>query len=291
MARGLLGQGPAPRARRRAGAAALNGDGGGAEVVAVRDVSAGDFDYERGGGSYARHRQADPRIEALVHEALGAARRVLNVGAGTGSYEPADRYVAAVEPSARMRAQRPAHRVPAIDARAESLPFDDGAFDAAMAMVTVHQWSDPAAGLRELRRVSSGPVVVLTFEGAALDRFWLSDYVPELVAAERRRYPALDWIAEQLGGVSDVVAVPVPVDCRDGFTEAFYARPEQFLDDGVRRAQSAWGFVDPEVEARAVARLRCDLEDGTWHRRYGHLLGQATFAGSLRLLVNVASPA
>ncbi len=247
---------------------------------------AGDFDYECGGWSYARHRRTDPRIEALVHDALGAARRVINVGAGSGSYEPVDRYVVAVEPSAQMRSQRSPDRVPAIDATAECLPFDDGVFDAAMAMVTLHQWSDAAAGLRELRRVASGPVVILTFDGDALDDFWLADYVPELVEAERHRYQPLDWIADQLGGTTTVTAVPVPIDCHDGFTEAYYARPERFLDENVRRAQSAWGFVDDEVEARAVDRLRADLEDGTWLRKYGHFLERPTLAGSLRLLTN-----
>lgn len=249
-------------------------------------MSAGDFDYEADGGSYSEHRKTDPRIEELVHAALGDARRVINVGAGAGSYEPADRYVVAVEPSARMRAQRPPERVPAIDAAAESLPFDDGAFGASMAMVTVHQWSDAAAGLRELRRVATGPVVILTFDREALSRFWLADYVPELIEAEWHRYQPLDWIAEQLGGATTVVEMEVPIDCSDGFTEAFYARPEKFLEEGVRRSQSAWGFVDDAVEARAVAQLEADLGQGTWRRRYGHLLEEPTFPSSLRLIVN-----
>jgi SAM-dependent methyltransferase len=207
----------------------------------VRTTGAGDYDYERGGGSYAEHRRADPRIEAMVHGAIGSARSVINVGAGAGSYEPTDRYVVAVEPSARMRAQRNPARVPAIDATAESLPFDDGAFDAAMATITLHQWSDAAAGLRELRRVARDAVVILTFDPAALDRFWLAEYVPEFVTVEHARYQPLTWIAEQLGGTTTVLRVPVPIDCTDGFTEAFYARPEFFLDDEVRRSQSAWG--------------------------------------------------
>lgn len=252
----------------------------------MRGASAGDFDYERGGHTYSQYRRTDPRIEALVYEALGGARRVVNVGAGTGSYEPTDRQVVAVEPSARMRSQRRAGRVPAIDATAESLPFGDGVFDASMAMVTVHQWSDAAAGLHELRRAATGPVVILTFDAVALGRFWLADYVPELIEAERRRYQPLDWIAVQLGGTTEIRAVPVPIDCCDGFTEAFYARPEAFLDEGLRRAQSAWGFVGEAVEARAIARLRADLHDGTWHERYGHLLEQPTFSGSLRLIVD-----
>lgn len=251
-----------------------------------RAGSAGDFDYESRGGAYAEHRRADSRIEAMVHAALGDARTVINVGAGAGSYEPADRYVVAVEPSARMRSQRPAHGVPAIDATAESLPFDDHVFDAGMAMVTVHQWSDAASGLRELRRVTAGPVVILTFDGAALGEFWLADYVPELIAAERLRYQPLEWIGEQLGGSTDIRPVPVPIDCSDGFAEAFYARPERFLEPEVRAAQSAWGFVPDDAETRAIAQLAADLADGTWHRRYGHLPEQPSYLGSLRLLVN-----
>jgi SAM-dependent methyltransferase len=245
----------------------------------------GDFDYERGGATYSSQRRADPTIAGLVLDALGDARTVVNVGAGAGSYEPTDRYVLAVEPSPMMRSQRPRHLAPALDATAEALPFDDDSFDAAMATVTIHQWGDAATGLRELRRVARGPVVALTFDGDALERFWLADYVPELIAAERRRYQPLDWICEQLGGECSVRPVPIPIDCTDGFTEAFYARPERFLEDDVRRAQSAWGFVDDVVEARAVARLRDDLANGEWHGRYGSLLDQPTFDGSLRLIV------
>src|ERR1700689_3945664 len=139
---------------------------------------AGDFDYEREGAGYARRRRPDPRTAVQVHTALGEARTVLNVGAGAGSYEPHDRYVAAVEPSASMRSLRPPELAPAIDATAENLPFDDGGFDAAMASGTVHQWADTRRGLEELRRVSRGPVVILTFDGDALDRLWLGDYLP-----------------------------------------------------------------------------------------------------------------
>ena len=245
---------------------------------------AGDFDYESGGTGYTVHRQTDPRIAALVHAALGDARTVVNVGAGAGSYEPADRDVTAVEPSEAMRRQRPAHLAPAVDAVAEALPFPDGSFDAAMAMVTIHQWPDTDRGLRELRRVSRGPVVILTFDGDALDEFWLAEYAPELIAAERRRYPAIEHIRVALGGVSVVTKVPVPIDCVDGFTEAFYARPERFLDPAVRRSQSAWGFVDEAAEDQAVARLREDLESGAWERRHGALRAQPQFTGSLRLI-------
>jgi len=246
---------------------------------------AGDFDYERGGKLYATVRRADPRIEACVHAALGSARTVLNVGAGAGSYEPTDRYVVALEPSATMRAQRPGHAVPALTGVAERLPFDDRSFDASMATLTVHQWPDMGAGLREMRRVTRGPVVVLTFDGGALDRFWLADYVPELIEAERRRYPALGAIDSVLGGGATVTTVPVARDCLDGFTEAYFARPEAFLEDATRRSQSAWGFLDDGVEERFVARLRADLDTGAWDERYGHLRHQEVFEGALRLVV------
>jgi hypothetical protein len=250
-------------------------------------VSAGDFDYDRAGGGYARQRRTDPRIASLVHDGLGRASRVVNVGAGAGSYEPSDRPVVAVEPSAAMRAQRPAGAAAVVAASAEALPFADGTFGAAMAMVTVHQWRDVARGLGELRRVSSGPVVVLTFDGDALDRLWLGDYVPELFTAERRRYPAPDQIATALGGRVSVAEVPIPIDCVDGFTEAYYARPERFLDPVVRRAQSAWGFIPDGVADRGLARLRADLNSGAWDRRYGGLREQPTFVGALRLITAV----
>ena len=257
----------------------------------MREQIAGDHDYERGGATYSAHRRADPRIAALVHRALGDARTVVNVGAGAGSYEPDDRHVVAVEPSAHMRSQRSRHLAPALDATAESLPFDDAAFDAAMATVTVHQWTDREQGLAELRRVARGPVAVLTFDPAAIDDFWLAGYVPELLDAERRRYPEIDWLGPRLGERWTAEVVPIPADCTDGFTEAFYRRPERFLADEVRRAQSAWGFVDPEVEARFVAQLTADLADGTWKRRHGHLLSQPTYQGSLRLVVGHPAPA
>lgn len=251
-------------------------------------IIAGDFNYETNGQGYAIQRRPDPRIATLIHTALGDARTVLNVGAGAGSYEPADRYVLAVEPSASMRAQRPATAAPALDATAERLPFDDDTFDAAMATVTVHQWPDPGRGLAELRRVARGPVVVLTFDGDALDRLWLAEYAPELIAAERRRYPAVSAIAAAVGSGTEVIEVPIPIDCVDGFTEAFYARPEQFLDPRVRAAQSAWGFVDETATARAVTRLRADLDSGAWDTRHGHLRTQPEFAGALRLIVGDA---
>lgn len=250
----------------------------------MTDWTAGDFDYDAHGSGYTKVRRPDPRIAARVVGALGDARTVLNVGAGAGSYEPTDRYVAAVEPSATMRAQRPSHLAPAIDAVAESLPFDDAAFDAAMAMLTVHHWPDIEAGLHEVRRVTRGPVVVLTFDGPALERFWLNEYAPELIAVERRRYPTIDLICDALGGTCTVDVVAIPFDCSDGFGDALYGRPERFLDPAVRKAQSGWGFVDAEAEDRAVDQLLVDLGSGEWDRRHGHLRTRPAYEGAVRLV-------
>ncbi|HWC33699.1 MAG TPA: class I SAM-dependent methyltransferase [Mycobacteriales bacterium] len=246
---------------------------------------AGDYDYEAGGSGYAQVRRTDPRIAAHVHAALGDARTVINVGAGAGSYEPEDRQVTAVEPSAAMRAQRPAHLVKAIDAVAENLPFRDNSFDAAMATITVHQWKDRIRGLREMQRVSRGPVVVLALDPDLFSRFWLVDYIPEMVAVAKSRDPTTAQLREELGGTTTASLVPIPIDCVDGFAEAFYARPEALLDPAVRQAQSAWGFIDPEVVDQSVQRLRVDIETGEWDRKYGDLRGQPGYLGSLVLVV------
>jgi SAM-dependent methyltransferase len=250
----------------------------------ARTTSAGDVDYDAGGATYASRRRPEPRIAALIMAALGNAQTVLNVGAGTGSYEPTDRTVMAVEPSATMRSQRPADLLPAVDAVAEARPFDSASFDAAMAILTVHQWPGVDQGLRELRRVSRGPVVVMTSDCDAQGRLWLRDYAPVLYGVERPRFPTIDHIRDVLGGSSTVTDVPVPLDCIDGFAEAYYGRPEAFLDPGVRQAQSGWSFVDPSRIDRFVAQLGQHLADGTWDARYGHLRTQPEFIGSLRLI-------
>ena len=257
----------------------------GQDVARHEDGSAGDADYGRIGTGYARFRRPDARIAALISQALGDARTVLNVGAGAGSYEPTDRAVTAVEPSASMRAQRPPQLPAAIDAVAEKLPFADGCFDAAMTTFSVHQWSDLAAGLREMRRVTRGPVLVLSCDPELLDCFWLAHYAPEAIAVEARRYPRMDTIARELGGRAEVWPVPIPLDCSDGFNEAYYGRPEMLLEPEARRACSAWSFVEPAIVARFEARLRADLADGSWDARHGHLRTQPSLDGSLRLVV------
>lgn len=250
------------------------------------DGSAGDADYGSIGQSCTRYRQPDQRIAARISQALGQARTVLNVGAGAGSYEPADRLVTPVEPSASMRAQRPPGLAAAVDATAEELPFPDGAFDAAMTTFSVHQWSDLRAGLREMRRVTRGPVLILTGDPQRLRRFWLNDYAPEVIDTEARRYPAVDVLADGLGGPVSATVVPVPLDCSDGFNEAYYGRPELLLDPAARLSCSAWSFVGAEVEQRFAGELSRDLADGTWDRRYGHLRTRPVFDGSLILVVS-----
>jgi hypothetical protein len=242
-------------------------------------------DYERHGRSYARHRRPDPRIAARIHAALGDAHTVLNVGAGTGSYEPDDRWVLAVEPSATMRAQRPRGAAPAIDARAEALPFDENTFDAAMACVTIHHWELPYAGLAELRRVARGPVVVFTFELDALPA-WQQDHLREGLVVERPRFPPIADVAAALGGGTRVEHIPTPSDCEDGFFEAFWRRPEALLDPAIRASQSMWTLLEPGAEQRIVARLDRDLRSGAWDAEHGHLRALDSLDGSLRLVIS-----
>jgi hypothetical protein len=253
-------------------------------------AQAGDVDYAVLGTGYASRRRTDPRIEALVHAALGNAKTVLNIGAGAGSYEPRDRHVIAIEPAEAMRRQRPAFpaRVPAIIGRAESLPLDDKSVDASMAILTVHQWQDAAAGTRELHRVTRGPIVVVTFDGDALHRWWLADYAPELIEAERARYQPMAELLSRLSTPrrqATAAPIPIPIDCVDGFTEAFYARPEMFLDPNVTRAQSAWAFVSQDVRDRFARSLEADLRHGTWDAKHGAYRTQPVFHGALRLIV------
>lgn len=242
-------------------------------------------DYDRHGRTYTRHRRADPRIEARVHAALGDAATVLNVGAGTGSYEPRDRWLLAVEPSATMRANRPPGAAPVLAAGAEDLPFDDGSFGAAMACVTVHHWSPRAAGLAELRRVARGPVVVLTFDLEALPA-WQREHLREALALERPRFGRPGEIAAELGGRTRIESIPTPADCEDGFFEAYWSRPEALLDPEVRSSQSLWELLDDGVEERIVARLAASLESGEWDAEHGHLRTRDSFDGSLRLVIS-----
>jgi DNA-binding transcriptional MerR regulator len=241
--------------------------------------------YDAIGGAYTATRRTEPRIAARIWDALGDARTVLNVGAGTGSYEPADRDVTAVEPSAVMRSQRPAGSAPCVAAAAENLPFPDQSFDAAMAVSTVHHWNDPVAGLREMRRVARR-VVVLTFDASETGlrhQFWLTrDYLPEF-AGLFTGWPSLAGLAGAIGARAEPVLIPW--DCADGLFEAYWRRPEAYLEDHVRRAMSTWTRIGPEAEQRAVRTLRYDLASGRWTERNRDLLALDAAELGLRLLV------
>jgi SAM-dependent methyltransferase len=240
--------------------------------------------YDTIGVTYAVTRRTEPRIAARVWAALADARTVLNVGAGTGSYEPLDRYVLAVEPSALMRSQRSPDAAPCLAGSAESLPFDDQSFDAAMAVCTVHHWRDPVAGLREMQRVA-GRVVVFLFDTSDPGQFWLTrDYLPEFAELSTRKVLAsLTELAGAIGGRLE--PVPIPWDCADGFFEAFWRRPEAYLDERVRRGISIWDGVGPDAEQRAVASLRDDLASGRWAERNRDLVDLDAAELGARLLI------
>jgi SAM-dependent methyltransferase len=227
--------------------------------------------YDRIGGSYAVTRATDPRLAAPIHAALGDARSVLNVGAGTGSYEPDDRFVVAVEPSATMVDQRAPDTAPAVRAVAEALPFRDLAFDAVMAVLTMHHWKDLEAGLRELRRVAHRQVLFF-FEPAFASEAWIVfDYFPDMMEIEsERNAPGTDDIARLLD-VVHVEPVPVPADCVDGFAGCYWNRPEAYLDPVVQDGMSSFAQMPAAVRERGMDRLRAEVESGEWDRKYGHL--------------------
>jgi len=238
--------------------------------------------YDAIGTTYTVTRCTEPRIAAQIWAALGDARTVLNVGAGTGSYEPTDREVLAVEPSAVMRSQRPPDAAPCLAATGEALPFADLSFDAAMAIATVHHWQDPLSGLREMQRVARR-LVVLTFDFDRLSQFWLTrDYLPEL-AELLVGHPSVTQQAEAIG--ARIEPVWVPWDCADGFYEAYWRRPQAYLEENVRRGISAFAKVGPEVEHRAVSSLRGDLASGRWEERNRDLVDLDAAELGLRLLI------
>jgi SAM-dependent methyltransferase len=240
--------------------------------------------YDRIGQTYGAIRRADPRLAEPIWKALGDARSVVNVGAGTGSYEPPDREVTAVEPSEVMIAQRPPGAAPAVQAVAEDLPFGDDSFDAAMAILTLHHWSDVAAGLAEMVRVARSRVVVVTFDLDVGNDLWLvHDYLPEIATSNLRSYPPM---AQLLGALPSATAQPllVPRDCTDRMFAALWARPEQYLDPEVRAATSTWDKIPDDVSARGLRQLRRDLASGTWDERYGHLRSTPAWDVGLRLI-------
>jgi len=238
--------------------------------------------YDTIGHGYAARRRPDPRIAAQIWSAVGEAERILNVGAGTGSYESGGRRIVAVEPSAVMIGQRPAGTGPAVQAVAEHLPFADGTFDVALALMTVHHWPDLARGLAELRRVARRQVV-FTFDPAVHDTIWiLREYVPAALGLADTA--ALDQVVDLLGA-RRVEVVPVPADCTDGFLLAYWRRPEQFLLPEVRAATSAFARLPQSDVEPGLARLARDLADGSWRARHADLLDRVSLDAGLRLVI------
>jgi SAM-dependent methyltransferase len=232
--------------------------------------------YDRIGRTYSSTRATDPRIAAAVWNALGDARAVLNVGAGTGHYEPSDRDLVALEPSPVMIAQRPPDAAPVVQGRAEALPFEDDSFDAVMAVLSDHHWRDRRRGFAELRRVARHRVVLFNANPGEADLFWMTtEYLPEFLELIPPRYRRADTWRDELSeafGAVELTPVPVPHDCRDGFYGAHWRRPEAFLDPTVRAGISVFAQVSSAAVARAIDALGVDLETGRWLERHRELL-------------------
>ncbi len=246
--------------------------------------------YDTIGRGYTGQRRADPRLAATIRAALGDARSVVNVGAGGGSYEPADLSVLAVEPSREMIRQRPAGAAPAVQAVAERLPLADGSVDAALAVLTLHHWTDRAAGLAELARVARRRVVLVTWDPARAGDFWLTrDYLPAVVERDAAIFPPLAELEGAFGGAR-AAPLPVPHDCTDGFLGAYWRRPEAYLEPAVRSAMSTFARLAPATLAAGLARLADDLTTGRWDARLGHLRAQPEADLGYRLVVAERGP-
>jgi SAM-dependent methyltransferase len=242
-------------------------------------------DYDAIGRGYSLSRMTDPRIAREIVQALGDATTVVNVGAGTGSYEPRHLKVVAVEPSIEMIGQRPTGAAPVVRAVAEQLPFADHCFDASLAVLTIHHWRDLLAGLAEMRRVARRRVVILTWDIAAAASFWLTaHYFPEITAFDSTRFEPISELAHAIGGAK-VITVPVPRDCEDGFLAAFWARPEEYLDPCRRAAMSGFAQISREAAESGVERLAHDLQAGVWDSRFGELRTGESLDVGYRLLI------
>lgn len=240
--------------------------------------------YDVIGTRYEEYRRPDPRIRAQILTELSGITRLINVGAGVGSYEPTDREVVAVELSELMISKRSQTAAPVVQARAEALPFKERSFEAATVLLTIHHWSDYAEGLRETRRVITGPIVVFTWFGFPTDeKFWLLDYIPEIQEVDESLFPSVEDLEAVLGPVR-VLPVCIPHDCTDGFLCAYWRRPQAYLDAGVRSAISTFSRVR-DVD-RGLARLKEDLRSGNWHEQYGELLEQESLDFGYRLIVS-----
>jgi SAM-dependent methyltransferase len=240
--------------------------------------------YDAIGHAYARARREDPYIARQIHDALGSTGSVVNIGAGTGNYEPADREVVAVEPSMEMIAQRAGRPAPALQAVAEALPFRDGSFDVALGVITLHHWTDPVAGLREMARVARRQVVVY-FEPSQTGRFWAFDYFPDSAKLPTVQDPPGEQMLAEHLDLREIRTVLLPRDCIDGFGVAFWARPEALLDPEIQAGMSWLALLPAAERARGTAKLRADVESGEWDRRHGHLRNESFFDGGYRIAI------
>ncbi|MDG6983395.1 MAG: class I SAM-dependent methyltransferase [Nitrososphaerota archaeon] len=241
--------------------------------------------YDQIGSSYSRTRLTDPRILAKITSALEGCGRVLNVGAGTGSYEPEGRHVISVEPSSVMMKQRTGP-FEGLRAVVEYLPFPDESFDAAMGVNTIHHWTDRVQGLREMRRVVKDRIVIFAWDQAKISKSWLlGDYFPASRELASRRFVPLGIYKKVLGGSVDFVPVPVPWDCMDGSDGAYWRRPSEVLRESVWRNLSILSLIPPDERAKGMRRLALELGNGTWKRKYGHLLKLNEFDYGFLLVV------
>jgi SAM-dependent methyltransferase len=239
--------------------------------------------YDKIGGTYSGRRQSDPRIAMAIESAIAGCQSILNVGAGTGSYEPASRFVVAVEPSRIMIAQRPVGAAPVVQGCAETLPFPDCSFDVVLAILTVHHWKDQATGLSECFRVARTTVVLLTIDMEVCENFWLFDYFPELLHVDRHIFPNIARFENALGSL-ETIPVPIPADCRDGFLGAYWKRPSAYLDPVVRESISTFskiGNISPQL-----ARLESDIVSGAWEQRHLRLMGLEALDLGYRILIS-----
>lgn len=238
--------------------------------------------YDSIGIGYSTYRKPDPRIMRRICAALGTCRSILNVGAGTGSYEPTDRFVVAIEPSVEMLNQRQSSAAIAIRGSADRLPIRDSSLEAGLAILTLHHWPDWRKGLRDMLRVSRNRIVILTWDPDH-DGFWLvQDYFPQILEIDRPIFPPLALI-EGVIGQNEIQTVPIPADCCDGFLGAYWQRPSFYLDVGVRQAISTFSKLN-DVSSGLV-RLKQDLADGTWYERHGDLLRLSEIDLGYRLII------
>lgn len=241
------------------------------------------IDYDTLAPHYVNYRVPDLRIEAAIRRHIPPGGKVLNVGAGQGSYEPEDCDVTAVEPSPEMIVRRPSTKVPAIQGFAEHLPFDDDRFDTSLAILTIHHWQDIRRGLTEIKRVTRGKVVILTWSGE-FGEFWLPDYLPEIASTDTHLFPPIGKLADMLGGATHVESVEIPHDCTDGFMCAYWRRPKMYLNSAARQAISTFSRLG-DISG-GLNRLRDDVESGLWHRTYESLLNKTQIDCGYRLVIH-----